>query len=285
MPRSHHQIGIIQPNSIDLQDYIGIGMSSIDDLIDVMKALRDPIHGCPWDIKQTSASIASYTLEETHEALDAIERDDMDNLKEELGDLLFHIIFHARIAEENHLFDFNDVAEGIVNKMKRRHPHVFEVDRSNQISDEALSLQWQSLKNEEKSGSPDSAFGASSASLSAINRAKVLQGEAAEFGFDWPHIANVVDKLEEEMDELKLAIESGNSDAISDELGDLLFVCMNIARHAKVDAEMALRRTNRKFINRFNYVSEQMKSAGIEMDSQQLDRMEYFWQQSKSIVG
>ncbi|GBF29681.1 nucleoside triphosphate pyrophosphohydrolase [bacterium MnTg03] len=260
-------------------------MSSIDDLINVMKALRDPNHGCPWDIKQTSASIASYTLEETHEALDAIERDDMDNLKEELGDLLFHIIFHARIAEENHLFDFNDVAEGIVNKMKRRHPHVFEADRSNQISDEALSLQWQSLKNEEKSVSPDSAFGASSASLSAINRAKVLQGEAAEFGFDWPHIANVVDKLEEEMDELKLAIESGNSDAISDELGDLLFVCMNIARHAKVDAEMALRRTNRKFINRFNYVSEQMKSAGIEMDSQQLDRMEYFWQQSKPIVG
>ncbi len=285
MPRSHHQSGIIQPKSIDLQDYIGIGMSSIDDLIDVMKALRDPNHGCPWDIKQTSASIASYTLEETHEALDAIERDDMDNLKEELGDLLFHIIFHARIAEENHLFDLNDVAEGIVNKMKRRHPHVFEADRSNQISDEALSLQWQSLKNEEKSGSPDSAFGASSASLSAINRAKVLQGEAAEFGFDWPNIANLVDKLEEEMDELKLAIESGNSDAISDELGDLLFVCMNIARHAKVDAEMALRRTNRKFINRFNYVFEQMKSAGIEMDSQQLDRMEYFWQQSKPIVG
>jgi MazG family protein len=285
MPRSHHQSGIIQPISIDLQDYTGIGMSSIDDLIDVMKALRDPNHGCPWDIKQTSASIASYTLEETHEALDAIERDDMDNLKEELGDLLFHIIFHARIAEENRLFDFNDVAEGIVNKMKRRHPHVFEADRSNQISDEALSLQWQSLKNEEKPGSPDSAFGASSASLSAINRAKVLQAEAAEFGFDWPHIANVVDKLEEEMGELKLAIESGNSDAISDELGDLLFVCMNIARHAKVDAEMALRRTNRKFINRFNYVSEQMKSAGIEMDNQQLDRMEYFWQQSKSIVG
>ena len=260
-------------------------MSSIDDLIDVMKALRDPNHGCPWDIKQTSASIASYTLEETHEALDAIERDDMDNLKEELGDLLFHIIFHARIAEENHLFDINDVAEGIVDKMKRRHPHVFEADRSNQISDEELSLQWQSLKNEEKPGSPDSAFGASSASLSAINRAKVLQVEAAEFGFDWPHIANVVDKLKEEMDELKLAIESGNSDAISDELGDLLFVCMNIARHAKVDAEMALRRTNRKFINRFNYVSGMMKSAGIEMDSQQLDRMEYFWQQSKPIVG
>ena len=260
-------------------------MSSIDDLIEVMEALRDPNNGCPWDIKQTSASIASYTLEEAHETLDAIERGDMDNLKEELGDLLFHIVFHARIAEENNLFSFSDIVEGIVTKMKRRHPHVFEADRSNQISDEALSLQWQSLKNEEKSGSADPAFGANSASLSAINRARVLQSEAAGFGFDWPHITNVVDKLEEEMHELKQAIDAGNSDEISDELGDLLFVCMNIARHARVNAEMALRRTNRKFINRFDYVSEQMKSAGIEMDQQQLDRMEYFWQQSKSIVG
>jgi MazG family protein len=260
-------------------------MSSIDDLIEVMKALRDPKNGCPWDIKQTSASIASYTLEETHETLDAIERGDMDNLKEELGDLLFHIIFHARIAEENNLFNFSDIVEGIVTKMKRRHPHVFDSERSNQFSDEDLSVQWQSLKKEEKSASPESAFGANSAALSAINRAKVLQTEAAEFGFDWPHITNVIDKLEEEMHELKLAIETDNSDEISDELGDLLFVCMNIARHAKVNAEMALRKTNRKFINRFDYVSEQMKSAGIEMNQQQLDRMEYFWQQSKSIVG
>jgi MazG family protein len=260
-------------------------MSSIDDLIEVMKALRDPDNGCPWDIKQTSASIASHTLEETHETLDAIERGDMDNLKEELGDLLFHIIFHARIAEENNLFNFSDIVEGIVTKMKRRHPHVFESERSNQISDEDLSVQWQSLKKEEKSGSPESVFGANSAALSAINRAKVLQNEAAEFGFDWPHITNVIDKLEEEMHELKLAIETDNSDEISDELGDLLFVCMNIARHAKVNAEMALRKTNRKFINRFDYVSEQMKIAGVEMNRQQLDRMEFFWQQSKSIVG
>jgi ATP diphosphatase len=280
-----HESAIIRSKSIDLQHYIEISMSSIDDLIEVMKALRDPNNGCPWDIKQTSASIASYTLEETHETLDAIERGDMDNLKEELGDLLFHIIFHARIAEENNLFNFNDVVEGIVTKMKRRHPHVFESNRSNQISDDALSVQWQSLKNEEKPGPAESAFGANSAALSAINRAKVLQSEAAEIGFDWPHITDVVDKLEEEMNELKLAIETGNSDDIRDELGDLLFVCMNIARHAKVNAEMALRRTNRKFINRFDYVSEQMKSAGIEMNQQQLERMEYFWQQSKSIVG
>ena len=260
-------------------------MSDINDLIEVMKALRDPQSGCPWDIKQTSASIASYTLEETHETLDAIERDDMDNLQEELGDLLFHIVFHARIAEENNSFDFDDVVAGIVSKMKRRHPHVFEQDRPNKISDETLSKQWQSLKREEKSNSAETSFGASSASLSAINRAEVLQNEAAKYGFDWPHIRFVVDKLEEEMGELKQAIAAENFDEISDELGDLLFVCMNIARHAKINAEMALRKTNRKFINRFDYVAQQMKSAGIEMSQQQLQRMEDFWQQSKSIVG
>lgn len=260
-------------------------MSDINELIEVMKALRDPQSGCPWDIKQTSASIASYTLEETHEALDAIERDDMENLKEELGDLLFHIVFHARIAEENKLFDFDDVVDGIVAKMKRRHPHVFDENRSNNISDDALSEQWQSLKRDEKPNAAEAPFGAGSASLNAISRAKTLQSEAAKFGFDWPHIRYVVDKLEEEMDELKQAIAAENSDEISDELGDLLFVCMNIARHAKVNAEMALRKTNRKFINRFDYVSQQMKSAGIEMTQQQLERMEYFWQQSKSIVG
>lgn len=260
-------------------------MSNINDLLEVMKALRDPQSGCPWDIKQTSASIASYTLEETHETLDAIERNDMANLKEELGDLLFHIVFHARIAEENELFDFDEVVEGIVAKMKRRHPHVFEAERSNQMSDEALNEQWHALKKQEKSSAAATAFGADSVSLSAINRAHVLQDEAAKYGFDWPIIQNVVDKLEEEIHELKAAIESNDPEEISAELGDVLFVCMNIARHAKVSAEMALRRTNQKFINRFDYVFQQMKSAGVEMNQQQLERMEYFWQQSKSIVG
>lgn len=259
--------------------------TSINDLIEVMKTLRDPKKGCPWDIKQTSASIASYTLEETHETLDAIERGDMKNLREELGDLLFHIVFHARIAEENDLFDFNDVVNGIVSKMRRRHPHVFETDRPNQISDEALNQQWQSLKRKEKSIQPESTFGDSSASLSAINRAEVLQNQAAKFGFDWPDIQGVVDKLDEEMGELKQAIKTKIPDDISDELGDVLFVCMNIARHTRINAEMALRKTNRKFINRFDYVFEQMKSAGVEMNPQQLEKMEYFWQQSKSIVG
>ena len=260
-------------------------MNNISDLIEVMKALRDPQTGCPWDIKQSSASIAAYTLEETHEALDAIERNDMENLKEELGDLLFHIVFHARIAEEQGHFNFDDIVYGIVSKMKRRHPHVFDADRDNQISDDDLREQWHELKQQEKSTLPAKKFGANSTSLSAINRAEVLQGEAATLGFDWPDVGAVVDKLDEETEELKAAIEADDQDAITDELGDLLFVCVNIARHRKVNAEMALRNTNKKFINRFEYVVEQMKSADIEMNRQQLQEMETFWQESKSIVG
>ena len=260
-------------------------MNNISDLIEVMKALRDPQTGCPWDIKQSSASIAAYTLEETHEALDAIERNDMENLKEELGDLLFHIVFHARIAEEQGHFNFDDIVYGIVSKMKRRHPHVFDADRDNQISDDDLREQWHELKQQEKSTRPAKKFGANSTSLSAINRAEVLQGEAATLGFDWPDVGAVVDKLDEETEELKAAIEADDQDAITDELGDLLFVCVNIARHSKVNAEMALRNTNKKFINRFEYVVEQMNSADIEMNRQQLQEMETFWQESKSIVG
>lgn len=263
---------------------------NIDILLDVMKSLRDPHNGCPWDIQQDNRSIAPYTLEETHEALDAIERDDMENLKEELGDLLFNIVFHAHIAKEKGIFNFDDVVEGIVNKMIRRHPHVFEANSSLKLDDEALNEQWQALKKQEKSAQknsapPQSGFGQCSAALSALNRAERLQHEAAEFGFDWPLIQSVIEKLEEEVDELRRAIETGDQSEISHELGDVLFACMNIARHARVNAEIALRDTNQKFIRRFDYVLEQMKSGGHPMNQQQLDRMESFWQQSKSVVG
>ncbi len=263
---------------------------NIDNLLKVVKALRDPQNGCPWDIRQDNRSIAPYTLEETHETLDAIERDDMDNLKEELGDLLFNIVFHAHITKEKGIFDFSDVVEGIVNKMIHRHPHVFAADGNNDLDDEALSKQWQTLKEQEKSARKNFAssqleFGQHSAALSAFNRAERLQHEAARFGFDWPDIQSVVEKLEEEVDELKCAIEKGSQSEISDELGDVLFVCMNIARHARVNAEIALRDTNQKFIRRFGYVLEKMKSGDHPMNQQQLDRMESFWQQSKSVVG
>lgn len=260
-------------------------MSAIDKLQQLMKDLRNPETGCPWDIRQTSASIAGCTLDETHEVLDAIERGDTENLKEELGDLLFNIVFHACIAEEQGQFDFNDVAQGITEKMLRRHPHVFGETRDQQLSDETLSQQWQALKQQEKSTRPKPQLGSDSASNSAIYRARQIQKEAAEFGFDWPNITPVFDKLEEELEELKQAFSSGDSQAISDELGDLMFVCVNLARHARVNAEMSLRSTNQKFLRRFAYVQQQMAEAGIEMEQRQLEQMELFWQESKARVG
>ena len=258
---------------------------NIDKLLDLMKALRDPQKGCPWDIKQDNRSIAPHTLEETHETLDAIERDDMENLEEELGDLLFNIVFHAHIAKERGFFDFGDVVRGIVEKMVRRHPHVFDSSAPAQIDEEVLKEQWQALKKQEKSNSAQDHFGHNSATLSALKRAERLQYDAAEFGFDWPDINPVIEKLEEEVDELKQAIESGEKSRISDELGDVLFVCMNIARHTKVNAEIALRDTNQKFMRRFDFVLEKMNSGGHPLNQQQLELMESFWQQSKSIVG
>ncbi|MBT8434096.1 MAG: nucleoside triphosphate pyrophosphohydrolase [Gammaproteobacteria bacterium] len=260
-------------------------MSAIENLLQVMKDLRHPDSGCPWDIRQTSASIAGYTLDETHELLDAIERDDTQNLKEELGDLLFNIVFHARIAEEQGQFTFDDVAQGITDKMLRRHPHVFGETRDQEFSDDTLSQQWQALKQQEKSGRAKPELGEDSGSNSAIYRARQIQKEAAAFGFDWPDISPVFDKLEEELAELKHAFSTGDRQAISDELGDLMFVCVNLARHARVNAEMSLRNTNRKFLRRFAYVQQQMANAGIEMDQQQLEQMEHFWQESKGSVG
>lgn len=260
-------------------------MTAIENLLQIMKDLRHPENGCPWDIRQTSASIAPHTLDETHELLDAIERGDTENLKEELGDLLFNIVFHARIAEEQDQFSFDDVAQGIADKMLRRHPHVFGDEREQQVSDEILSQQWQAIKQQEKSGREDPGPGADSAANSAMYRARQIQKQAAKFGFDWPSINPVFDKLEEEIAELKHAFSSGDSEAISDELGDLLFVCVNLARHAGINAEMSLRRTNQKFLRRFAYVQQQMAEAGIEMDQKQLERMESFWQDSKAEVG
>lgn len=262
-------------------------MNNIEKLLTLMERLRTPRTGCPWDLKQTNASIAAYTLEETHEALDAIERDDMDNLKEELGDLLFHIVFHTRIAQERGSFDFDQVVEGIITKMTRRHPHVFDQNHQANTDEETLKQQWQDLKAQEKASSHivPTPFGLNSASQPAIKRAITLQQEAAEYGFDWPELSLVIDKLDEEVIELKQAIESGDLTHVSDELGDVLFVCLNIARHLKIEAEMSLRDTNQKFIRRFDYVKQQMQSSDINMNQQALDQMEAFWQQSKSVVG
>jgi len=260
-------------------------MRPIDKLLAVMQELRHPEQGCPWDLRQTSASIAPHTLDETHELLDAIERDDTENLKEELGDLLFNIVFHARIAEEQGQFDFDDVARGITDKMLRRHPHVFGDAREREVSDGELSRQWQALKQAEKKDRALQMPKIDEAAGSTMFRARELQKQAAKFGFDWPDIKPVFDKLEEELGELRQAYEAGDSAAISDEIGDLIFVCINIARHACVNAEMSLRGTNRKFQRRFAYVRERMAEAGVEMRQEQLELMEKFWQEAKGQVG
>ncbi len=260
-------------------------MPAIDSLLQLMKDLRDPDNGCPWDIRQDSLSVAPHTLDETHELLDAIERDDTDNIQEELGDLLFNIVFHARIAEEKGQFDFDDVARGIVEKMVRRHPHVFGEDRDKPRSEEMLAKQWQSIKKEEKNDKPDRPLAADSASNSAIFRATQIQQHAAGLGFDWPDIHPVMEKLDEEVAELCEAVAEGDVDEISNELGDILFVCVNIARHKRINAEMCLRQTNQKFMRRFDYVQRKMTQAGIDMDQAMLARMEKFWQESKQFVG
>jgi len=264
-------------------------MSAIENLLQVMAQLRNPQHGCPWDLRQTSRSIAGHTLDETHELIDAIERDDIDNIREELGDLLFNIVFHARIAEEKGAFDFGDVAQDITDKMIRRHPHVFGEGRHRQWSDAELARQWQAAKQEEKQrrgeGPATSSLDSDdSGANSAIYRARQLQQDAAELGFDWPDIHPVFDKLEEELAELKQAFAAGDRDAIGDELGDLLFVCVNLARHARVNAEMSLRNTNLKFQRRFDYVLQQMQAAGIDMEQRHLEQMERFWQEAKTRV-
>ena len=259
-------------------------MSSIENLLQVMVDLRDPENGCPWDIRQTSQTIAGHTLDETHELIDAIERDDTENIREELGDLLFNIVFHSRIAEEQGQFNFADVAQDITDKMLRRHPHVFGEARDKNWSEEVLAQQWQAIKEKEKAAKVNSGISDEASANSAMYRAREIQKDAAELGFDWPDINPVFAKLEEELEELKQAFKSGDKDAISDELGDLLFVCVNLGRHARVNAEMSLRRTNRKFQRRFEYVQQQMAAAGIAMDQRQLDQMEVFWQDAKTHV-
>lgn len=259
-------------------------MTSLTDLTNLMAALRHPETGCPWDLKQNSQSISQYTLEETYELLHAIESGDSENLKEELGDLLFHIVFHAQIAQEKQQFDINDVIQTVVDKMHHRHPHVFDPERDNQLSDEQLKNQWQQLKQKDKPVS-ERVLDNVSHKLPAMIRAQKLQDAAADYYFDWPEVEPVLDKIEEEIAEVREAMKSNDQNHIKAEMGDILFACINLARHLDVDAESALRLTNEKFIRRFDYVVNQMKQANIEFTPAQLEQMEQFWQQSKKVTG
>jgi ATP diphosphatase len=254
----------------------------MDVLLQVMARLRDRERGCPWDVEQTFATIAPYTIEEAYEVAEAIERNDMDALQDELGDLLFQVVFHARMAEEAGGFAFDDVARGIVDKMVRRHPHVFG---DKEIADAAAqTVHWEDLKAHEraeaaKSRGPASALDGVALGLPALLRALKLQKRAARVGFDWPSTLQVFEKFAEEIAELQSEIESnGNKDRMTDEIGDLLFVLVNLARHLEVDPEGALRHANAKFERRFRAVEEAFDHdlAGVSLDC-----MEAAWQRAK----
>jgi ATP diphosphatase len=248
-------------------------------LLEIMQRLRDPDQGCPWDVEQDFASIAPFTIEEAYEVADAIARGNMADLQDELGDLLFQVVFHAQMAKENGEFDFDDVQQSICNKMIRRHPHVFaDLD----IKDAAHQKQvWENYKAaERKEQGEHSLMDGIPAGMAELQRAVKLQKRAGKVGFDWAEPGPVLDKFDEELTEMREAMASGDRDAMEDELGDLLFVATNLARQLDIDPATALRRGNAKFERRFRALED---AAGGQdgLGAMELDAMESLWQQLK----
>jgi MazG family protein len=251
-------------------------------LVALMARLRDREHGCPWDAEQTFATIAPYTIEEAYEVADAIQRENMTALKEELGDLLFQVVFHARMAEEVGAFNFTDVAEALTAKMTARHPHVFG-ERDERTAEEQTHA-WETLKAEERAKkAPDASLLDDVAmALPALMRAEKLTKRAARINFDWPTPEPVLEKLEEELAELEEARATGDQGAIADEMGDILFVMANLARKLNVDPEEALRRANAKFTRRFQHIERSLAKQG-RSGPQPLDDMEALWLEAKAL--
>lgn len=255
----------------------------IDALLELMERLRDPKGGCPWDRQQTFATVAPYTVEEAYEVADAIERADYGELREELGDLLFQVVFHAQMAREAKLFAFGDVVAAIVDKMTRRHPHVFGSERIDDAA--AQTTAWEARKAEERKAKAESGehgvLDGVARTLPALVRAGKLQRRAARVGFDWPDTAGVAHKVAEELQELRAAIGAGNRQEIEEEVGDLLFACINLARHAGVDAEIALRGANAKFERRFRAVEAALRAEGRTPHDADLEEMDAHWDAAK----
>jgi ATP diphosphatase len=249
---------------------------SLDDLLRIMAALRDPEAGCPWDRKQTFATIAPYTLEEAYEVADAIAQGDMHELREELGDLLFQIVFYAQMGKEQGVFEFADVVEAICEKLVRRHPHVFEDTQFE--DDEALHAAWEAEKKRERAakGKDESVLDGVARALPALLRAQKLQKRAARVGFDWQDVSGVLAKLREEIDELEAEIGSDQQRA-RQEYGDMLFAMVNLARHLGIDAEDALREANTKFERRFRGVEQRVSQTGQGMHELDLETLDAHW--------
>jgi tetrapyrrole methylase family protein/MazG family protein/ATP diphosphatase len=255
--------------------------SAIDRLKEVMARLRDPDRGCPWDIEQSFATIAPYTVEEAYEVADVIERGDLKELKHELGDLLFQVVFHARMAEERGLFDFDQVAEAIAEKLIRRHPHVFG-DAGFRTSAEQ-TVAWEQIKAEERAGKAQhGVLDDVPAGLPALTRAVKLTRRAGRVGFDWPTTKEVLAKLREELDELEAEIEAQDFDKTREELGDFLFVVANLARKLEVEPEDALRAANAKFVRRFRHIERRLAERGRTPDQSTLEEMDGYWNEARA---
>jgi len=250
----------------------------ITTLLAIMQALRTPETGCPWDLEQDFSSIAPYTLEEAYEVLDAIERNQMDDLRDELGDLLLQVVYHAQMAREAGHFEFNDVVKAITTKMVRRHPHVFG-DHAARTAGVEKGF-WERAKDAEREGTEKQrkrVLDDVPAALPALTRALKLQNRAARVGFDWPDVSHVLDKMLEEAQELAEARHSLPVEKQSEEFGDLLFVMVNLGRHLGLDAENSLRNSNAKFIRRFNYIEEQLKARNNTVQEASLEEMDAIW--------
>jgi nucleoside triphosphate diphosphatase len=263
-------------------------------LIEIMAALRDPDHGCPWDVEQSFASIVPFTIEEAYEVADAIERGDSEDLRDELGDLLLQVVFHAQMAQEAGLFDFGGVVEAITAKLIRRHPHVFGDAR--ELDAKAVKALWARIKADEKrlraeerrsagnrAEAPLGALGGVPLSLPALSRALKLQEKAAKVGFDWDDVRAVIAKLREEVAEVEAEIGEGSAGKLSDEVGDLLFAAVNLARHLHVDPEAALRGANAKFERRFAHIEQRLAENGRGPEGADLDEMEALWLEAKGL--
>ena len=251
------------------------------ELLDIMARLRDRERGCPWDVEQTFATIAPYTIEEAYEVADAIERNDLDDLKDELGDLLFQVVFHARMAEEAGAFAFGDVARAICDKMLRRHPHVFGESK---VADSAeQTKRWEELKRAERSSaSPDTGvLDDVPVGLPALTRAVKLGKRAATVGFDWPDVAGVRAKVDEELAELDAAATSGDRDDTAAEMGDLLFSVANWCRHLHLDPETCLRSANARFARRFRAVESEVAASGRPWSSHDAAALDALWRRAK----
>lgn len=255
-------------------------------LIDIMAALRDPQTGCAWDVRQTFETIAPYTLEEAHEVADAIARGDREDLRDELGDLLLQVVFHAQMADEEGSFDFGGVVEAITTKLIRRHPHVFGALENR--DPEAIKRLWDEIKSTEKQERRERRGGAEPglldeipAGLPALMRADKLTRRAAKVGFDWPDPEQVLAKVGEEFEEVGEAMAEGNEADIAEEIGDLLFAAANLARHHDIDPEAALQAANAKFMRRFKAIEDTLAREGRSLEDADLDEMEAIWQRSK----